>query len=503
MKSFINARSAVVTDAIDGFLASSAAHDLCRLDGFPDIKVVLRADWDKARVAVVSGGGSGHEPAHAGFVGEGLLTAAVCGEVFASPTVDAVLAAILAVTGAAGCLLVVKNYTGDRLNFGLAAEKARSRGLNVEVVIVADDIAIEGAAQPRGIAGTLFVHKLAGAAAAAGLPLSEVKACAEDAARSVRSLGLALSTCNTPGAERQERIAADKAELGLGIHGEPGSQVIDFDTADRLVERVAEPLDAALGAGDRIALMVNSLGGTSPLEMAIVMRAAARSRLARRIDYVIGPDPLMTSLDMHGFSLTALALDDRRRAALLAPSSSAAWRAPKPFAPVELRPTPALDDGPASPASDDPAVRRMLSSATAVLRDSGPTLDALDAKVGDGDAGTTFANIATAVDAQLDRLPLADGAALLTTLGHILSRVGGGSSGVLMATFFTAAGGAFAERASWPDAFQAGLAMIKAKAGRSAYVPSSALQGVVDPGAEAVARVFERLAAGYVSNRSG
>src|SRR6476659_2062382 len=160
MKRFLNSRHTIVTEAIDGLLAGSAGKNLARLDGYPHIKVVVRNDWDRSKVAVISGGGSGHEPAHAGFVGAGMLTGAGCGEIFASPSVDAVLACITAVTGAPGCLLIVKNYTGDRLNFGLAAEKARALGLAVEMVIVADDVALPDATQPRGIAGTLFVHKV-------------------------------------------------------------------------------------------------------------------------------------------------------------------------------------------------------------------------------------------------------------------------------------------------------------------------------------------------------
>ncbi len=158
---FVNDPAALVPEALDGLIGGAGPGRLARLDGYPDIKVVLRADWDRAdqgrdRVAVVSGGGAGHEPAHAGFVGPGLLTAAVSGEVFASPSVDAVLAALLAVTGEAGCLLVVKNYTGDRLNFGLAAERARAAGLRMEMVVVGDDIAIPDTPAPRGLAGTLL-----------------------------------------------------------------------------------------------------------------------------------------------------------------------------------------------------------------------------------------------------------------------------------------------------------------------------------------------------------
>ena len=164
MAHFINEPENSVTEAIDGLIAASGGR-LVRLDGYPYVRVVIRSDWDKSQVALISGGGSGHEPAHAGFVGAGMLTAAVCGDVFASPSVDAVLAGILAVTGPAGCLLIVKNYTGDRLNFGLAAARARSLGHKVELVIVGDDIALPDLLQPRGVAGTLFVHKIAGAMA--------------------------------------------------------------------------------------------------------------------------------------------------------------------------------------------------------------------------------------------------------------------------------------------------------------------------------------------------
>lgn len=159
---FFNERKHLVDDALEGLVLSAPHANLVRLDIDPAIRIVARSDWDKSRVAIISGGGSGHEPAHAGFVGRGMLTAAVCGDLFASPSVDAVLNAIVAVTGDRGCLLIVKNYTGDRLNFGLAAEKAKRYGLKVEMVIVADDVALPDNKQPRGIAGTALVHKVAG-----------------------------------------------------------------------------------------------------------------------------------------------------------------------------------------------------------------------------------------------------------------------------------------------------------------------------------------------------
>ena len=212
MSQFMNKRENIVTEAIEGTVMASGGR-LVRLDGYPHIRVVLRADWDRSRVAIVSGGGSGHEPAHAGFVGAGMLTAAVCGDVFASPSVDAVLAGILAVTGPLGCLLVVKNYTGDRLNFGLAAQRARAFGLKVNMVIVDDDIALPDLPQARGLAGTLFVHKIAGHLAEAGRDLATVTAAAERVIAGTRSIGMSLDTCTVPGSTKENRIAPGKATV--------------------------------------------------------------------------------------------------------------------------------------------------------------------------------------------------------------------------------------------------------------------------------------------------
>lgn len=171
---FFNQRASLVNDVIEGTIIASPWNNLARLESDPAIQVVVRRDLNKNNVAVISGGGAGHEPAHVGFIGKGMLTAAVCGDLFASPSVDAVLTAIQAVTGEAGCLLIVKNYTGDRLNFGLAAEKARRLGYNVEMLIVGDDISLPDNKQPRGIAGTLFVHKVAGYFAERGYNLATV-----------------------------------------------------------------------------------------------------------------------------------------------------------------------------------------------------------------------------------------------------------------------------------------------------------------------------------------
>ena len=544
MKRFINDRDDVVRESIDGLLMSSAGANLCRIDDFPDIKVVLRADWDRGRVALVSGGGSGHEPAHAGYVGEGMLTAAVCGEIFASPSVAAVLSAIVAVTGPPGCLLIVKNYTGDRLNFGLAAERARAMGLAVEMVVVGDDIALPEAVQARGVAGTLFVHKLAGAAAATGLPLEAVAAVARDATAHVRSIGLSLSGCNGFSAEPDERLGAGEAELGLGIHGEPGAALVPMGSARALLDLAVERLLARdHHAGARYAVLVNNLGSVTPVEMAVLVHALAQTALAAQIALIVGPGLFMTSLDMNGFSLSLLELDAAREAGLRAMVMPLAWQPARPFAGPNLVAAPAIADAvPAEPSSDS-RVRGLLEAGAILFGTIEADINALDAKVGDGDTGSTFAQAASGILQQRDRLPYAQGDLLLGAIGALLQRRAGGSSGVLLATLFTAAGTAYAQGGGWIRALVAGLERMKtyggaqlgdrtlidalepaldtlakggsmtdaaraaragaeatgqmgsARAGRSAYVPQANLMGVIDPGAEAVSRLFERLAA--------
>src|SRR5690349_16456205 len=216
MAQFINTKENIVTEAVDALVAASGGK-LARLDGYPHIRVVVRNDWDKSKVALISGGGSGHEPAHAGFVGKGMLTAAVCGDIFASPTVDAVLGGILSVTGSSGCLLIVKNYTGDRLNFGLAAERARAFGLNVSMVIVGDDIALPDLPQARGVAGTLFVHKIAGALAERGADLDTVTAAARHVIAGTRSIGMSLDTCRRQDQPYRRPGAADDLARHAGF----------------------------------------------------------------------------------------------------------------------------------------------------------------------------------------------------------------------------------------------------------------------------------------------
>jgi dihydroxyacetone kinase len=535
MTQFINGKENLVTEAIDGLLVSSGG-SLTRLDGYPHIKVVYRSDWDKSKVALISGGGSGHEPAHAGFVGPGMLTAAVCGEVFASPSVEAVLAGILAVTGDAGCLLIVKNYTGDRLNFGLAAERAKALGKKVEMVVVDDDIALPDLPQPRGVAGALFVHKIAGALAEDTQPLSVVAAAASKVIAKVASLGMSLSTCTVPGSAREERIAPGKAELGLGIHGEPGVEQVDFPGAKNAIATVLEKLSSHHGS-DRPVALLNNLGSTTPLEMSVLAHALCESG---KINYLVGPAPMMTSLDMHGFSVSVMDADPEQLAALQAPVPMAAWPGLQPVVEVPIHPLPEGLSLTAATPSSNPATRSTLDNVSNILITAEGLLNGLDAKSGDGDTGSTLATAARAFKARLDHLPLADLTQLFPAIGNELSQTMGGSSGVILAIYFNAAGEACAKGASVQQALVAGLhrvsevggaklgdrtmidalepalqalpngieaaanaarngadgtaAIVRAKAGRAAYVPEHNLRGNNDPGAEAVALVFEGLA---------
>lgn len=539
MAQFINNKDATVTEAIDGLIQTSGG-DLARLDGYPHIRVAVRADWDKSRVALVSGGGSGHEPAHAGFVGAGMLTAAVCGDVFASPSVDAVLAGILAVTGPAGCLLIVKNYTGDRLNFGLAAERARAFGLKVNMVVVDDDIALPHLPQPRGVAGTLFVHKIAGAMAESGASLDDITAAAERVIEGTRSIGMSLDTCTVPGSPKENRIGAGKAELGLGIHGEAGVQQIDYHNAEQAMGAVTAKLAAVMADAPHVVLL-NNLGGATVLEMSILANELVGSPIGKHLKMMVGPAALMTSLDMRGFSVSVYPLAAEDHAWLSAPCAPSAWPGCKAIKPVRIIDLP---DGlrPIQPIpSEHKATADFLTRCCEILIAAEADLNALDAKSGDGDTGSTLAGAARALVGALDRLPLADHTQLFRAIGQELTQTMGGSSGVLLAIFFTAAGDAASSGLSMVAALKEGLARMQqiggaelgdrtmvdalkpaldqleakgmaeaaaaaragaahtatlrqAKAGRASYINADQLHGNVDPGAEAVARLFEQLA---------
>ncbi len=538
MYHFFNSKEDIVQDAVEGIVSASGG-SLVRLDGFPHIRVVVRADWDHTKVAVISGGGSGHEPSHAGFVGEGMLTAAVCGDVFASPSVDAVLAGILSVTGPAGCLLIVKNYTGDRLNFGFAAERARAFGIKVNMIIVEDDISLPELSKPRGIAGTLFVHKIAGAVSESGGTLEDVTSAANRVKSSVMTIGMSLDTCTVPGSTKEDRIAPNEIELGLGIHGEAGAEHIPYLGAKQAISDAVSKLKHSLKGGKYVAL-INNLGGATDLEMSVLTKELINSEIGNHLSHIVGPAAMMTALDMHGFSISLYPISEQDEAHLALPVSPNAWPGLRPLVRVASKPLPERLLVSEHPSSDHPETARFLTQCCQVFISAESDLNALDAKTGDGDTGTTLATAARAMIDSIDRLPLADATSLCQALGQQLSQTMGGSSGILLAIFFSATGDAMSSGHDLISALNIGLARLKevggaqigdrtmvdalepalsrlqagfaeaaeaarkgavstasmteAHAGRSSYLSSEQLAGVIDPGAEAVARLFEAIA---------
>lgn len=540
---FMNEKNQIVNEAIEGIIHSTPFHNLSRLDVDPAIRIVMRNDWDKSKVALISGGGSGHEPAHAGFVGRGMLTAAVCGDIFASPSVEAVLTAIINVTGEAGCLLIVKNYTGDRLNFGLAAERAKKLGYQVDIVMVSDDISLPENPQPRGLAGTPLIHKIAGYAAEQGKSLAEVTELAKKTIAATATIGLAFSPCHTPDETTEDRVKSGCSELGMGIHGEPGVSVLKTQNSHEIVTIMTEKLQQKLPENKKVLLLANNLGGFSALEMAVLMREILVSDFGEKVSHLIGPTTLVSALDMKGFSLTTLVLDDALIKALQAPVEASGWQ------PVSERQTPKMITGqrarlhtPVTPSEND-TVRKIVDTVCHTLVAMESELNNLDAKVGDGDAGATFAAGARKILAedQKNALPLNEPGKLLTCVGEKLAVVMGGSSGVLMSIMFTGAGQKYDEGQPLPQALWYGLERMKhyggaqpgdrtmvdalepaftalvegqslakvaeaarqgaestatmthAKAGRSSYLNQETLNGVKDPGAYAVEQVFARL----------
>ncbi|MEL4318285.1 dihydroxyacetone kinase subunit DhaK [Leifsonia sp. YIM 134122] len=330
MKKLINDPKNVVNESLAGF---AAAHgDLVRAEYDPNF--VVRADAPTAgKVAIISGGGSGHEPLHAGFVGYGMLDGAVPGAVFTSPTPDPILAATKAVDGGAGVLHIVKNYTGDVLNFETAADLAAAEGIDVRAVVTNDDVAVKDSlytAGRRGVAGTVLVEKIAGAAAQRGDDLDAVTAIAEKVNAQVRSMGVALSPCIVPHAgEPSFTLAEDEIEIGIGIHGEPGRERIKLEPADAIVERILGPIveDIPFTSGDKVLLLVNGMGGTPLVELFIVYRHAAEVLAAQGIEVtrsLVGN--YTTALEMQGFSLSVLKLDDELTELWDAPVQTAALR---------------------------------------------------------------------------------------------------------------------------------------------------------------------------------
>ena len=467
MKKLINKSERVVQEMIEGLVGMHAGWT--RLQGQ---NIVLRTDFKAVReqqVALISGGGSGHEPAHIGFVGAGMLSAAVAGEVFTSPSADSVLAAIKAVAGRPGVLLVVKNYTGDRLNFGLAAEMARADGIQVATVYVADDVAlahVQDRAGRRGIAGTVLVHKIAGAAAAEGRSLPEVAMIAQTAADAISTMGVSLSAGIVPAIGKPGfTLGENEIELGLGIHGEPGFRRMQLAPADELVNQLLEPVLTSqhLAAGDRVALLINNLGATTTMELAIVARRALAALRERELVVErVYSGTFVSSLDTAGVSISLLKLDGPLLRWLDAPTSAPAWpnaALERPRVVEEHIPIQTTARARELPVQTE-AGRRMqgiVEAACAALIEAEARLTELDHAVGDGDLGITLSRGAKAVLQNVHTHAISNAAEALKEIAMTLQQSMGGSSGPLYGVFLLRAanslrGSATPDEMDWAQA---------------------------------------------------
>ncbi|EFV00487.1 dihydroxyacetone kinase, DhaK subunit [Pseudoramibacter alactolyticus ATCC 23263] len=327
MKKFINDVENVESEMLDG-MCLAEPDKVRRLE---DSNVIVRAKKKEGKVAVISGGGSGHEPAHGGFVGTGMLDAAVPGPVYTSPTPDEILKAIEAVDAGKGVFMVIKNYTGDVMNFEMAGEMAD--GVEIAQVVTNDDVAVEDSLYTtgrRGVAGTIFVHKIAGAAAEAGKSLAEVKAVADKVVANTRSMGVALKPSTVPAAGKPGfELGEDEMELGIGIHGEPGTSREKLQPADAIVDHLLDKImndDVDYTDGSEVAVIINGSGGTPLMELYILNKrvhdvlAGKGVKIAKT--YV---GNIMTSLDMAGASISLCKLDDEMKALLLAPADTVAF----------------------------------------------------------------------------------------------------------------------------------------------------------------------------------
>ncbi|SJZ47713.1 dihydroxyacetone kinase subunit DhaK [Garciella nitratireducens] len=330
MKKIINKTENVVEDMLQGMVKAHPEY----LKRISESNVLVRKKSPvKGKVALLSGGGSGHEPAHGGFVGLGMLDGAVAGEVFTSPTAEEVLKGIKAVDGGAGVLLIIKNYSGDVMNFEMAAELAQMEDISIEQVIVNDDVAVEDSTYTigrRGIAGTIFVHKIAGAAAEKGWNLENVKRVAQKTIKNVRTMGMSLSPCIVPSSGKPSfEIEEDEMEFGLGIHGEPGIRREKIKSADEIADALLDNIlkDMDLAKGDEVALLVNGLGGTPLMELYIVNKEANNLLKEKEVKvYKTMVGNYMTSLEMKGVSLSLLKLDEELKKLLDSKADTPAFK---------------------------------------------------------------------------------------------------------------------------------------------------------------------------------
>lgn len=329
MKKFINAVDQVEDQMIQGMVKAYPQY-LRKLDCG---NVIVRSSRKEGKVALISGGGSGHEPAHGGYVGKGMLDAAVAGAVFTSPTPDQVYEGIKAIATDAGVLMIIKNYTGDVMNFEMAGEMAEADGITVKQVVVNDDVAVKDSLYTvgrRGVAGTVFVHKIAGAFAETGADLDAVQAVAQKVIDNVRTMGAAIRPCTVPAAGKPGfELSETEMEVGIGIHGEPGTHREEIRTADEIADMLLDQILADIDyTGSEVAVMINGSGATPLMELFIINNHVADVLAEKGIKiYKTFVGEYMTSIEMEGFSISLLKLDDQLKELLDAEADTPAFKA--------------------------------------------------------------------------------------------------------------------------------------------------------------------------------
>ncbi|KAJ4174413.1 Dihydroxyacetone kinase 2 [Fusarium falciforme] len=463
-KSFISG----VSSPVERGLRSCILHDPS-LSLIASEKVLYRRrDPQDDKVVLLSGGGSGHEPAHAGYLGEGALDVVIAGEIFASPSASQILTGLQTVKSSKGSLLIVKNYTGDKLNFGLAAEKAKAEGQKVEMVIVGDDVSVEGntLVGQRGLAGTVFCHKIAGAKATKGASLEDVVAVAKKAASQMATVAASLDRCNVPGRANQESLPVDQLEFGMGIHNEPGVKREKIPSLETTVQKALDIMFTQKAnmwqpkPGQRVALMVNNLGGLSVLELGIIADEVVSQLGSRDIKIarsLVGT--FVTSLDGPGFSVTLLELDEELEELLDAPTTAPAWprsihgwatdaeSVSKRETKVAAAKPNGRETGVKVPTT---LVKSIIDSVAKTTAQDEPKITEYDTLAGDGDCGETLLNGVNGLvkEFQKDDAESLDIGQIFRRTATTAERSMGGTSGAIYAIFLNAVANRLSELAT-------------------------------------------------------
>ncbi|MDR9854240.1 dihydroxyacetone kinase subunit DhaK [Paenibacillus sp. VCA1] len=522
MKKIMNKPETLVREMLSGLVM---AHPELEFNG--KYKIIKKKEMNPQKVTLISGGGSGHEPAHAGFVGKGMLDVAVCGDVFASPSQIQVYQAIRASASEKGTLLIIKNYSGDIMNFKNAAHLAGEDGIRVDYVKVDDDIAVEDSLYTvgrRGVAGTVLVHKIAGAAAEAGLSLEQVKQAAQDAIDNVKSIGFALTSCTVPAKGTPTfAIGEQEMEYGVGIHGEPGIRRESMIPADilaaRMVAQLLESLQMSGKDNEEAAVLVNGFGGTPLQELYLLNHAVMRELDSRGITvYKVFVGNYMTSIDMAGASVSIMKLNDRLKQLLAAECETPALVVRGPFEPVRYNGA-AIEEAEREPESfgmvtgEEHAVIRggklsldnmiyLVDKMSAVIIENEVPFCELDSHAGDGDFGMSVAKGFKQLKAEWDDVisQAKDIGSFLDACSLVIMEHCGGASGPIWGSAFRAAGKYAGERKelSVPEISEMMSAVVKGiqdtgerSFGRGAVVGDKTLIDALVPYAEAWANAAE------------